>query len=153
MITHKIESPDDTNRVLIVYGHNMASGQMLSPLNKFLNNLNYMRSAPLISLDTLYKRNEYVVFSVMLLSTRSEHGPYFDYLRTSFNSDEEYLDFISNIRDRSIYDFNRVGVTEGEELLFCPTCTSPSTAPLRTGAVSWTRRVRNTKRGCCAARI
>ena len=128
-----LESPESTNRVLIVYGHNMASGQMLSPLNKFLNNLSYMRSAPLISLDTLYERGQYQVFSVMLLSTREKDGPYFDYLRTRFSDDQDYLEFIANIRARSVYDFNGVDVGADDELLILSTCTADSAAKFKEG--------------------
>lgn len=139
-----LESYGATNRVLIVYGHNMASGQMLSPLNKLLNNLNYMRSAPLISLDTLYKRGEYEVFSVMLLNTREEDGPYFDYLRTRFRDDEDFMDFVKNIRARSIYNFNAVDVQAGDELLILSTCTALSNAHFKDGrCVVVARRVRD----------
>ncbi|MDD3693481.1 MAG: class B sortase [Oscillospiraceae bacterium] len=141
---NNLESPDAFNRVLIIYGHNMASGQMLSPLNKFLNNLNYMRSAPLMTMDTLYRRGEYAVFSVMLLSTRKEDGPYFDYLRTSFSSDEDFEDFIANIRARSIYDFNNIDVNAQDELLILSTCTAESKAKFKDGrCVVVARRVRN----------
>lgn len=140
---NKLETPQDKNRVLIVYGHNMASGQMLSPLNKLLNNLNYMRSAPLISLDTLFDRRQYKVFSVMLLSTRKEDGPYFDYLRTSFADDEDFMNLVANMRARSIYDFNNVDINPDDELLVLSTCTSTSGAKFKDGrCVVVARRVR-----------
>lgn len=139
-----LESYEATNKVLIIYGHNMASGQMFSPLNKLLSNLNYMRSAPVISMDTLYKRGEYEIFSVMLLSTREEDGPYFDYLRTSFNGDQDFMDFVTNIKARSIYDFNAVDIQPTDQLLVLSTCTALSNAHFKDGrCVIVARRVRD----------
>ena len=83
-----------------------------------MNNLNYMRSAPIVSLDTLYAR-QYMVFAVMLLNTREKDGPMFQYLRTSFADDQDYMNFIAEIRARSIYDFNGVDVQSSDELLSC----------------------------------
>lgn len=141
---NNLETPKDTNRVLIIYGHNMASGQMLSPLNKMLNNLNYVRSAPIINLDTLFDRREYKVFAVMLLSTRDEDGPYFNYLRTSFNGDDDFMDFVANIRARSIYDFNNVDIRPDDQLLVLSTCTTTSGAKFPDGrCVVVARKVRD----------
>ncbi|HHV51353.1 MAG TPA: class B sortase [Clostridiales bacterium] len=141
---NNLETPNDTNRVLIIYGHNMASGQMLSPLNKMLNNLNYVRSAPVINLDTLFDRREYKVFAVMLLSTRKEDGPYFNYLRTSFADDEDFMDFVANIRARSIYDFNSVDIRPDDQLLILSTCTTTSGAKFPEGrCVVVARKVRD----------
>ena len=141
---NNLETPNDTNRVLIIYGHNMASGQMLSPLNKLLNNLSYMRSAPVINLDTLFERRQYKVFAVMLLSTREEDGPYFDYIRTSFASDDDFMDFVANIRARSVYDFNSVDINPDDQLLVLSTCTATSNAKFKDGrCVVVARRVRN----------
>ncbi|MDD2417511.1 MAG: sortase [Oscillospiraceae bacterium] len=139
-----LETKDAANRVLIIYGHNMASGQMLSPLNKLMSNHNYMRSAPMISLNTLYDERQYQVFSVMLLSTRAQDGPYFDYIRTVFSGDDDYMNFVSNIRARSIYDFNGVDVGPQDELLVLSTCTAVSNAHFKDGrCVVIARRVRD----------
>ncbi len=141
---NNLETIDATNRVLIVYGHNMASGQMFSPLNKLLSNQNYMRSAPMISLNTLYDKRQYQVFSVMLISTREQDGPYFDYIRTVFSGDDDYMNFVNNIRARSIYDFNGVNVGPQDELLVLSTCTAVSNAHFKDGrCVVVARRVRD----------
>ena len=141
-----IDSPGSENKALIVYGHNMASGHMFSKLNDFLNTtygLSYARSAPVINLDTLYERSQYKVFAVMLLNTRAEDGPYFDYLRTAFTGDADFLDFVANIRARSLFDYGDVDVTAEDELLILSTCTAPSGAKFEDGrCVVVARKVR-----------
>ena len=138
-----IDSPSSQNKALIVYGHNMASGHMFAKLNDFLKSLQKARSAPLISLDTLYERAEYKVFAIMLLNTRSEDGPYFDYLRTDFSSDKSFMDFVANIRARSLYTYGDVDVEPDDQLLILSTCTAPSGAKFEDGrCVVVARRVR-----------
>ncbi|HIW73712.1 MAG TPA: sortase [Firmicutes bacterium] len=144
---NRIDSPDSENKVLIVYGHNMASGHMFAALNDFLNTtygLSYARSAPVINLDTLFERSQYKVFAVMLLNTRAEDGPYFDYLRTAFTGDADFMDFVAEIRARSLFDYGDVAVDENDELLILSTCTAPSGAKFEDGrCVVVARKVRD----------
>ena len=128
-----IDSKDSQNKVLIVYGHNMASGRMFAKLNDLMRSLYYARTAPTFSLDTLYERAEYKVFSVMLLNTREEDGPYFDYLRTDFSSDADFMNFVANITARSMYDYKDVTVEPSDELAILSTCTAPSGAKFKDG--------------------
>ena len=67
---NNVDTADAANRALIIYGHNMASGQMFAHLNDFLTNLEKAKSAPVIQLDTLFERKQYKVFAVMLINNR-----------------------------------------------------------------------------------
>ena len=143
-MTNNVSSPEARNKVLIVYGHNMATGKMFSGLNQMLNNRNRARSAPTISLSTLYEKNEYLVFAVMLANTEERDGPVFPYLQTSFGSDKQFMDFVDNIRARSIYEYKGVDIKPSDELLILSTCTSKSGAHFDDGrCVIVARRVRN----------
>lgn len=120
-----IDSPESYNKVLIVYGHNMASGQMFSGLNKFMNSVNNVRSAPLITMNTLYHKNQYKVFAVILVDDAEKNQRYrFNYLRTRFNDDADFLNYINEIRAHSMYDYNSVDVNADDELLVLSTCTN-----------------------------
>jgi SrtB family sortase len=125
-----LSSPNSVNKSLIIYGHNMASGQMFAKLNNFLRSVNYARSAPRIDLSTLYEENQYAVFAVMLISTDSDY--YFNYLRTDFSSDDDFMNFVANIRARSLYDYP-IDVLPSDELLILSTCTAKSTAKFDDG--------------------
>ena len=84
-----------------------------------------------------------MVFAVMLLNTREKDGPMFQYLRTSFADDQDYMNFIAEIRARSIYDFNGVDVQSSDELLIMSTCTTKSGAHFDEGrCVVVARKVR-----------
>lgn len=123
---NSIESPEDHNKVTIVYGHNMASGQMFSGLNKFINSVYNVRSAPLITMNTLYHRNQYKVFAIIMADDDAQGSDRFNYLRTQFSSDTDFLNFVDELRARSMYDFNSVDVQADDDLLILSTCTAPS---------------------------
>lgn len=126
---NKIDSAGSQNKALIIYGHNMGSEQMFAKLNRMLTSINYARSAPVINLDTLYEKgDEYKVFAVMLLNNKDSDGQRFDYLRTDFSSDKDFMDYVANIRARSLYDYNDVDVQPDDQLLVLSTCSQPSIA-------------------------
>lgn len=124
---NSIESPEDHNKVTIIYGHNMASGQMFSGLNKFINSVYNVRSAPIITMNTLYHRNQYKVFAVIMADADENHTDRFNYIRTQFSGDQDFLNFVNDLRARSMYDFNSVDVQADDDLLILSTCTNPST--------------------------
>ena len=127
-----IESPEDTNKITIVYGHNMASGLMFAGLNKFVSTsrgLNYIKSAPVITMNTLFEKARYKVFAVMVVNTEERDGPPFYYLNTGreFSSDDAFMRYVDEIRARSLFDFEKaVDVRADDELLVLSTCTTKS---------------------------
>lgn len=113
------------NKNLIIYGHNLNSGQMFTRLNQLLTPSKYnARSAATLSLNTLYEQATYKVFAVMVINNDPADGPIFSYLRTQFADDEDFMKFTDEIRARSIYDFNNVDILPSDELLMLSTCNS-----------------------------
>ena len=127
-----IDTPADTNKLTIVYGHNMASGLMFAGLNKFVSTsrgLNYIKSAPVITMNTLFEKAQYKVFAVMVVNTEERDGPPFYYLNTGreFSSDDAFMRYVDEIRARSLFDFDKaVDVRADDELLVLSTCTTKS---------------------------
>lgn len=115
-----------TNKNTIIYGHNSASGQMFSRLNYLAyNNLYNPRSATTFRFDNLYEEREYKVFAVMICNTREQEGPIFNYMRTNFSTEEDFLQFVAECRERSLYDYP-VDVNGGDELVMLSTCAPSS---------------------------
>lgn len=131
----KLNSSEDTNTSLIVYGHNMASGQMLAGLNKFIGNVNNARVAPTLTMNTLFADGQYKVFAVIITDESAQEQYYFNVRRTQFGGDEDYLDYIKNLRARSLFDYP-VDVKAGDELLLLSTCTVPSSAKIGNGRLT-----------------
>jgi sortase B len=140
---NNVIAPNTSNKVNIIYGHNMASGAMFAPLNKFLGNVYRARSAPIISLDTLYGSGQYKVFAVILSDEDANDAQYFSYLRTSFKNDADFLKYTEELKARSMFNFP-VDIQAQDELLILSTCTNPSQSKLKNGRLAVVaRRIRS----------
>ncbi len=134
-------SSEKRNKVNIIYGHNMASGLMFAPLNKLINHVYYARSAPTITMNTLYDSSQYQVFAVLVLDEDAADEHYFNYLRTSFASDEDFLNYVHRVRARSLYNYP-VSVKANDEILVLSTCTNRSQVKVKNGRLAvFARRV------------
>lgn len=131
----KLNSPENKNTSLIVYGHNMASGQMLAGLNKFIGNVNNARVAPTLTMNTLFTNGQYKVFAVVITDESAEENNYFNVRRTRFSDDEDFLGYIETLRARSLFDYP-VDVKAGDELLLLSTCTVPSSVKFENGRLT-----------------
>lgn len=141
---NKLNSYMDQNRSLIVYGHNMASGQMFAGLNKFLGSVNNARTAAVLTMSTLYRQDRYKVFAVILTDeSDTAKGRYFNTRRTTFTSDADFLQYVADMRARSLFDYP-VDVQSDDQLLVLSTCTGKTSAHVKDGRlVVVARRLRD----------
>ena len=130
-----LDSPEDTNTSLIIYGHNMASGQMLAGLNKFIGNVNNARVASTLTMNTLFKNAQYKVFAVVMTDESAADKHYFNVRRTAFRDSADFDQYIDALRSRSLFDYP-VDVQAGDELLLLSTCTVPSSAKITNGRLT-----------------
>ncbi len=138
-----LTSKSSRNRNTVIYGHNMASGQMLAGLNKLLWGVGYARVAPTFTMNTIYNKAEYKVFAVMLLNNNSVDGIPFNYLRTSFNDNIDFAGFLSEITARSLYTYGDVDVRPDDDIVMLSTCTDWDLAHFKDGrTVVVARKVR-----------
>ena len=139
---HVIEPSNYKNKVLIIYGHNMASGQMFAGLNKLIGRPHNARAATTLTLSTLFEKNEYKVFAAVMTDEDAIGADYFSTLRVKFESDEDFLGYVEQVRARSLYDYP-VDVQAEDELVVLSTCTGKSDSKVKNGRlVVFARRVR-----------
>ena len=123
----------------VIYGHHMADGQMFADLMKF-SSLDFYKQNPLISFETIKDRNaKWKIFSVFKTNTLASQGKIFYYVVSDFADNNSFLDYVSQIRKRSLLDIP-VDVNENEKLITLSTC-SYEFQDFRTVVVA--RRVRN----------
>lgn len=140
--SNKLESRSDYNRILIVYGHNMKGGEMFAGLNKFLNGVGYARAAPTLEMTTLYRRDFFKVFAVVMIDEDDIPQRKYDMWKTNL-SDTEFMNHVNEIRKRSVYDYP-VDVAVDDQLLVLSTCTGRVSAGLNDGRLLVVaRRVRD----------
>ena len=142
--SNRLETARDKNRVLIVYGHNMASGQMFAGLNKFLGSVNNARSAATLTMSTLFREDQYKVFAVVLVDESDNvKERRYNAWATSFTSDVAFLDHVEAARARSLFDYP-VDVAMDDQILVLSTCTGKTSAHVKDGRlIVMARRVRD----------
>lgn len=131
-----------SNKVTIIYGHNMASGAMFAPLNKIIGNVYRARAASVMTMDTLYESNQYKVFAVIVSDESADPAHRFGYLRTAFADENDFMTYVNELRARSLFDYP-VDVQPSDELLILSTCTNKSQVKVDNGRFAViARRVR-----------
>lgn len=107
---------------LILYGHNMRDASMFGYLLRY-DDLNFYKERPTIKLNTLAKRSEWKIISVFKTNTLESQGKLFDYLKIDFANDKDFLDFVYDVKVRSIVD-TPVDIGKNDRLMILSTCSS-----------------------------
>ena len=105
---------------LIIYGHNMKNGDMFHDLRYYEEEDTYSKSS-LISFNTIYGQYNWKVFAAFKANTDSSQGYVFDYLKTDFNSDSDFMSFINEVQARSLFKTS-VDVQPSDNILTLSTC-------------------------------
>ena len=108
--------PDFTERNTVIYGHNIVSGLMFADLS-------YIYSGVLGNdVDIQIYRSDYRLLTYKVFSTYI-CAPESYYLKTNFENDEAYSQYLNTMAGRSVIDFNQtVGVDD--KIITLQTCTT-----------------------------
>lgn len=106
---------------LVVHGHNMVSTDNMFHYLTEYNNLDYYRQRPLITFDTLYHKNEWKIIALFKTNGSSKKEALFDYTKSTFTDESEYLNFLYQIMIRSIFDY-KIDLNEDDQILTLSTC-------------------------------
>jgi sortase, SrtB family len=114
------DSVNPMSKNLIVYGHNMKDGQMFHDLRYFQEADTYSKSS-LISFNTIYGEYNWKVFATFPANTETSQGYVFDYLKTDFASDTDFMSFITEVQARSLFKTS-VDVQASDHIITLSTC-------------------------------
>lgn len=107
---------DGSDKNLVIYGHNRRDGSMFGTLKNILKKEWYDTSEnQYITFEREGKTEIYQVFSVYQIEVEDY------YIKTNFNDDREFEDFINTIKSRSIKDFKNE-VTKADNIITLSTC-------------------------------
>jgi len=127
---------------VILHGHNMINGSMFHELinysDKFTPKLDYYKKHAVFTFNTPDGDTKWKVISVFKTSTLYAHGEFFNYMQADFGSDAEFMNFVYNVRERSMFNIP-VMVNEDDQVLTLSTCSYEFTS-FRTVVVA--RKVR-----------
>ena len=113
------------SRNVILHGHHMEDGSMFTDLLKYgstSGNLEFYKKSPVVYISTKKGGTvPYKIISVFKSNVDSSLGEYFDFYCGSFKNDAQYLNYIYNLRIRSLINCP-VSVNEKDQLLSLVTC-------------------------------
>lgn len=114
---------ENNSKNLTVYGHNMRDGSMFATLNTSYRKLSFYKQNPIIQLKTLYEKHNYAIFAVMVTNAAPEddNGYVYNYKRSEFESDEEFISWIEEAKSRSLID-SGIEIDADDEILTLSTC-------------------------------
>ncbi|MGN1456818.1 MAG: class B sortase [Acutalibacteraceae bacterium] len=105
---------------LILHGHHMQDGRMFANLINF-SDLDVYKKTPTFTFNTIYEKSKWKIISIFKTNTLESQGDFFNYLRGDFKNNYDFLNFIYQLRERSIIDCP-VDVNENDTLVTLSTC-------------------------------
>ena len=114
---------ESLDRNTIIYGHNNNSNIAFAPINKY-KTLDGFKSAPVIQFDTIYASHKWKIIAAFIINTTADgdSGYIFNYTFTKMESNEEFMNYIRFIKERSLYDTG-VDILPDDKILTLSTCT------------------------------
>lgn len=107
---------DNTDKNIVIYGHNMRDGSMFGSMLNILDAKWYENEEN--TNITLYTENEkciYKIFSIYKIESEDY------YIKTEFSDDNNFEQFVNTIKKRSIKEFN-TDVSKDDNILTVSTC-------------------------------
>ena len=111
----------DAGTNFIIYGHNMKDGSMFGDLDLY-GKESFFKEHPTVSFDTLYEERTYEIVAVFRSQVYNADDDVFKYYQFyEADTQEEFEDFYSNIKELSLYDTG-VEAAFGDTFLTLSTC-------------------------------
>jgi len=108
------------SKSIILYGHSLNSGRMFTELNKY-KDYNFYKSNPVFTFDTIESQSQWKIISVFLTNTLPDQGVPFNYMKTDFKTSSDYLNFVYQMRIRSLFNTG-VSFNKDDQIVLLSTC-------------------------------
>jgi sortase B len=115
-------SVEDNTQNLVIHGHNMTSSDNMFHYLLNYKELDYYKERPVFTFDTIYQTGQWKIFAIIVTNGTSIKEPLFNYTRAAFKDSSDFLNFVYQLRIRSIYHIDTVDVNENDQLLALSTC-------------------------------
>ncbi|HKL99056.1 MAG TPA: class B sortase, partial [Mobilitalea sp.] len=118
-------SVEENTQNLVIHGHNMVSTKekMFHMILEY-KDINFYKKHPVFTFDTIHQSGEWKVFAVFVTNGTSEKEPLFDFMKSTFASSSEFLNFVYQVRLRSILNIDTVDINEKDQLIMLSTCSN-----------------------------
>ncbi len=109
---------------ITLYGHHMKDGSMFANLHNY-KKMSFYKENPVVTFDTIYGTGgQYKVFACVITNSDAmdDNGYFFDFAAPNFRSDVDFMNWVEQVRRRSLYN-TPVDVVATDEILTLSTCT------------------------------
>lgn len=107
----------DSSRKLLIYGHNSSNIDMPFKILEEFYDKDYYDNHKYMDLISENGKKRYEIFSVFV------EVEDFSYMRVNFKDDDEYLNHLLNLKNKSMYDTG-VEVSSSDDVLILQTCST-----------------------------
>lgn len=107
----------DSSRKLLIYGHNSSNIDMPFKILEEFYDKDYYDNHKYVWITTSTAKKKYEIFSIYV-ETKD-----FSYMNVNFASDKDYLEHITKLKEKSMYDTG-VEVSSEDEVLILQTCST-----------------------------
>lgn len=107
----------DSDRKLLIYGHNSSNIDMPFKILEEFYDKDYYDNHKYVEITTSTTKKRYEIFSVHVETSD------FSYMNINFVDDDDYLDHITKLKEKSMYDTG-VELNEDDEILVLQTCST-----------------------------
>ena len=115
-------SVEEGTQNLVIHGHNMTStDNMFHHLLDF-KELDFYKANPVFTFDTILQTGQWKIFSIFITNGTSEKEELFNYTKSKFMDSSDFLNFVYQLRIRSIFNIDNVDINENDEILTLSTC-------------------------------
>ena len=112
---------EEKTQNLLIHGHNMKDGSMFAQITHYRKK-DYWKKHPFITLSTLWEKENYVVFAVLVVPDRPDDPDYVNYFsHPVFPSDDAFRDYMEEVREHSVLSCG-LTVKPEDALLTLSTC-------------------------------
>lgn len=133
-----VETP---TKNFVIHGHNMISTpEKMFHYIKYYKDVSYYKKHPIISFDTIYEEADYKVFAIIKTTPKANKDYFFEYRQSAFEDASDFLNFVYQIRIRSLLTVDDVDINENDTLLTLSTCSYEVDNDYRT--VVFARKIR-----------
>ncbi len=115
-------SVEQNSQNLTIHGHNMTSTDNMFHYLINYKELEYYKDRPVINFDTIYQTGQWKIFSVFITNGGSEKEELFNYTRPDFKDADDFLEYVYQLKIRSIFNIDVVDINENDQLLTLSTC-------------------------------
>lgn len=115
-------SVERNSQNLIIHGHNMTSSDDMFHYLLDYRKLDFLKEHPIISFDTIYEEGLWKIFAIVTTPGNNDRGDYFQFIRSDFKNDRDFIEYVYQIRVRSRFNIDDVDINEDDQILTLSTC-------------------------------